>query len=96
MARIQVNPRSGISGSRFFAIGVRVAPNSPAALSGLRQGDVIVGANRREVTDVESLQAALKSGRDSLLLQIDRDGNTFFMVLRQAGISDGRHRRLLL
>ena len=60
----------------------RVAPNSPAALSGLRQGDIIVGANRRKVDDVESLQAALKSGGDSMLLQIDRDGSTFFLVLR--------------
>ncbi len=60
----------------------RVAPNSPAALSGLRKDDLILGANKKKVTDLASLQEALKSGGDSLLLQIDRNGNSFFLVLR--------------
>jgi Do/DeqQ family serine protease len=38
---------------------VDVAPNSAAAYSGLRAGDVIVGANKRKVYDTKSLQAAL-------------------------------------
>jgi S1-C subfamily serine protease len=65
--------------------GVRVvtlAPNSAAANSGLRPGDVIVGANRREVTDIESLKAALAVDADSLLLHVNRRGGSLFIVIR--------------
>ena len=59
-----------------------VAANSPAALSGLRKGDVIVAINKRKIDSLDSAMAALKSSGESLLLQIDRNGNKFFLVLR--------------
>jgi len=65
--------------------GVRVltvAPNSAAANSGLRPGDVIIGANRREVRDVESLQAALADSSGSVLLHVNRNGGSLFIVIR--------------
>ena len=65
--------------------GVRVvgiAPDSPAAYSGLRPGDIIVGANKLRVTDIDSFVAALKRSPDSILLQIERDGGSFFLVIR--------------
>jgi Do/DeqQ family serine protease len=65
--------------------GVRVmtvAPNSAAAYSGLLPGDVIVGANRRKVSDIESLQAALANGTGSVLLHVNRNGGSLFIVIR--------------
>jgi Do/DeqQ family serine protease len=65
--------------------GVRVlslAPNSPAAYSGLRSGDIIVGANRRKVSDIPSLQAALEQDADSILLHVNRGGGSLFIVIR--------------
>lgn len=61
---------------------VAVAPNSAAAYSGLRAGDVIVGANRRSVYDLKSLQAALQLNPTSVLLRVDRNGGSLFIVIR--------------
>ncbi len=56
-------------------------PDSPAAQSGLQAGDLIVGANRNRVHNMSELQAAAR-GANRLLLQIVRDGSTFFAVIR--------------
>jgi len=61
---------------------VAVAPNSAAAYSGLRVGDVIVGANRRKVYDIDSLRAALQQSATSVLLRVDRNGGSLFIVIR--------------
>ncbi|TAN52187.1 MAG: DegQ family serine endoprotease [Methylococcaceae bacterium] len=52
-----------------------------AAVAGLRPGDVIVAANRQRVNDLDDLAAAARSGKE-LLLNIQRGGNSFFLVLR--------------
>ena len=65
--------------------GVRIthiAPNTNAAYSGLRPGDVIVSANRRQVTDMASLRRALASNKSVVLLQINRREGSFFVVIR--------------
>jgi Do/DeqQ family serine protease len=61
---------------------VDVAPNSAAAYSGLRAGDVIVGANKRKVYDTKSLKAALELSSTSVLLHVDRNGGSLFIVIR--------------
>ena len=61
---------------------VAVTPNSASAYSGLREGDVIVGANKRKVYDIKSLKAALKLSRSSVLLRVDRNGGSLFIVIR--------------
>ena len=61
---------------------VDVAPNSAAAYSGLRAGDVIVGANKRKVYDTKSLKAALELSSTSVLLRVDRNGGSLFIVIR--------------
>lgn len=58
-----------------------LSPNSVAAYSGLRLGDVIVGANRVRVTDLTSFKKALQRDKQKLLLHINRNGNSFFLVL---------------
>ncbi len=65
--------------------GVRVtalAPNSTAAQSGMRAGDVIVSANRQRVHDIDSLQRALKRNASSVLLHINRKGTSLYIVIR--------------
>ncbi len=59
-----------------------LSPNSAAAYSGLRPGDIIIGANKRRVKDLESLQAALRLSKSSVLLQVNRGGALFYIVIR--------------
>ena len=60
-----------------------IAPNSDAAYSGLRPGDIIIGANKRKVYDIDSLRTALQSKQSSVLLQVNRGGGAFYLVLRK-------------
>jgi len=61
---------------------VAIAPNSAAAYSGLRPGDIIVSANRQVVGDVDSFRQALGNFQGSILLQVERDGGSLFIVIR--------------
>ncbi|MBC6904145.1 DegQ family serine endoprotease [Saccharophagus sp. K07] len=60
----------------------RIAPRSPAAASGLQQGDLIIGANRRKVSNLEDFNSAVGRGKDSILLHIQRGRGTFYLVIR--------------
>ena len=55
-----------------------VDPSSDAAKKGLRRGDIVLSANYRKVTDINALESAIrsarKSGRDALLLRVQRRG----------------------
>lgn len=59
-----------------------IAPNSNAGYSGLRQGDIIIGANRQRVTDLDSFTKALSGNYKQLLLHINRNGYVFYLVMR--------------
>src|SRR5262245_1188815 len=54
-----------------------VQPDSPAAESGLREGDVIVAVNGQEVTDASELTAAISAHEpgDTLRFTVERDGS---------------------
>ena len=56
--------------------------NSVAAHSGLRPGDLITGANRKRVTDLESFKKALVLNPQSVLLQVNRNGRPMYLVIR--------------
>ncbi len=60
----------------------RIAPNSNAAYSGLRPGDLIVAANKQRVTDIISLNRAIANNDSSILLRVNRDGGSLFIVIR--------------
>ena len=55
-----------------------VDPSSDAAKKGLRRGDIILSANYQAVTSVEALETTIrqaeKSGRDAILLRVQRRG----------------------
>lgn len=61
---------------------VRLAPNSTAAYSGLRPGDIIVGANKRRIDDMRSFEKALKQDKKVVLLHISRNGHLLYLVIR--------------
>lgn len=63
-----------------------VDDDSAAAEKGLRKGDVIVEVNQEPVASpaavADSIEAAEKAGRRSVLLLIDREGDLRFIALR--------------
>ena len=65
---------------------VDVAKDSPAAVKGVRPGDLIMEAAQEEVKspgEVNSkVEEAKKSGRKSILLLVERQGDLRFIALR--------------
>ncbi len=60
-----------------------VPDDSPAADAGLQRGDVIEQINRRPVNSVADYQRLIEqTGKQSLVLLINRGGNTNFMVVQ--------------
>jgi serine protease Do len=62
-----------------------VQPGSPAAEKGLQRGDVIVEANRKQVSDPKAVADAVREaadrGDDTVLLLIQRDGQNRFVAV---------------
>lgn len=72
------------SNSDGDARGVVVAkldPRSVAAKTGLRQGDIIIGVNRRPVTDMEEFNKLTK-GTGELLLHVRRGEGAYFLLVQ--------------
>lgn len=64
----------------------KVNPSSEAARKGLDEGDVIVEINQQAIKDPENandiIARAVKNGRSSVLLLINRDGDVSFVALK--------------
>ena len=59
-----------------------VDPAGPAAEAGIRPGDVIEQVNRKPVTDVAELKAAVKaSGSRPALVLVTRKGDSLFLTV---------------
>ncbi len=87
---VSVQPLTPDIASRFkVPAGVKgvvvtsVDPQGPAALTGIRPGDVIMEVNRQIVESIDDMRAAIdKSGSGGVLLLINRQGQTVFLTVR--------------
>ena len=73
--------RDGESAGQEGVLIEKIHTASYAFQAGLRPGDMIVMANRQPVGDLQSLKRALR-GSNQLLLNIERGGEGFFVLLR--------------
>jgi len=65
--------------------GVRIADvdsGSPAWNAGLRRGDVVVSVNRKPVQDVDALRALAGDIGNTVLLNVVRGGQAFFILIQ--------------
>lgn len=63
-------------------IVIDVKPDSPAGKAGIQKGDVILGVNRKKVSDTNDFRKAIKvSPKGAILLMINRDGHPLYTVI---------------
>jgi serine protease Do/serine protease DegQ len=55
---------------------------SKLAQAGLSPGDIIIGANRMQISNMQELQTALGRSEDQVLLLVQRGLGTFYMVIQ--------------
>ncbi|MDR3701929.1 MAG: DegQ family serine endoprotease [Candidatus Sulfopaludibacter sp.] len=58
-----------------------VDPNSKAADSGLKRGDVIQEVNHKPVRNTSDFDAAMRNAKDTNLLLVNRQGNTMYLAV---------------
>ncbi|MFM6074346.1 MAG: PDZ domain-containing protein, partial [Dolichospermum sp.] len=65
---------------------VRIVPNSPAAIAGLRPGDVIKSINNQPVLKVDDVQKLVENSKIGIPLQVqvERNGRTFQVLVKPA------------
>jgi len=66
------------------ALVVGVRPGSPAEEASIQRGDVIIEVNRTPIKTVEDMKAEIANSKDkkSLLLLVERNGGTIYLVLK--------------
>lgn len=73
--KLEPNPRG--PGARI----AELAPDSLAAANGLRRNDVLLSVNRVRVSSAEDVARILENNQDPVLLQVERGGGVFYLVL---------------
>ena len=63
-------------------IVTRISTNSKAAYNGLHEGDVIIATNKLRTQNLNDFRKALQLNDKAILLQINRDGGSLFIVIR--------------
>ena len=61
---------------------VKLEPASPAAVAGLRPGDMILSVNKQPVKNFKEMEQAIKQGDNGLLLNIQRGRRGLFLLIR--------------
>lgn len=61
-----------------------IAQASPAALAGVRAGDLLIEINNQEIKNLNDLKKAVKPNDDVIILLIEREGGTFFTQVKKA------------
>ena len=59
-----------------------VSERSPAASIGLREGDIIVGVNRKRVNNIKELAERISDKKDVIALNVKRGNSNLFIVIR--------------
>lgn len=78
----QIARQLGLSGRISGVVVTSISDASRAADAGLRRGDVIQEVNRKPVANVSDFQKAVgRAGNQPVLLLVNRDGNTLFVVV---------------
>ena len=78
----QLRRELDLSPSIHGVVVTDVSPDSPAAGAGVRRGDVIEEVNRQPVDSTTEYRKALRrAGNQSLVLLVNRNGNTTFIVI---------------
>lgn len=69
---------------------LRVVPNSPAAISGIRRGDVIVQIDNKAITSAEQLQSIVEDSTlgQALQIRVQRGNQTQILSVRTAELKD--------
>lgn len=76
-----IQPSSKLYGRIEGVIISAIEAGSPAALTGLRRGDIITSANRKNIKNISELQAAIATN-ESLLINIRRGNSSLFLFLQ--------------
>ncbi|MES2684583.1 MAG: DegQ family serine endoprotease [Pseudomonadota bacterium] len=72
---------SNSDGGARGVVVARIEPRSPAARTGLRQGDIVIGVNRKPVNDMEEF-GKLTQGDGPLLLHVRRGEGALFLLVQ--------------
>jgi len=69
---------------------LRVVPNSPAAIAGIRRGDVIVQIDNKDITSAEQLQSIVEDSTlgQALQVRVQRGNQTQILSVRTAELKD--------
>lgn len=75
----------GLEEDEYGVIVSDVSPGGAAAMSGIRQGDLIKEINRKKIKNVEDFEAALKKGdkRKGILMLIKRGGFSQYLIVKE-------------
>ncbi len=77
--------RLGSKADKGLAVAA-VEPGSPAARAGIREGDVILRVNRREVASRKEFEKALENGKKGVhLFLVERRGQNIFVAIKVKG-----------
>ncbi|HWC99059.1 MAG TPA: DegQ family serine endoprotease [Candidatus Sulfopaludibacter sp.] len=71
----------GLPATASGVVVTAVDPNSKAAESGLKRGDVIQEVNHKAVRNTQDFESAMRTTKDATLLLVNRQGNTMYLAV---------------